>query len=352
MASYALPNDLLTNYPMPTDRVRVPQGYGRVDDTDLVYDRPRNTRRDHDELSDEFLIGVLHGLDLTDVSQRHTFIDAYCRPANDRRAYDQLPQELVNGLKNLDIADTDQVRGFIDQRCRPALHGREYAPIREELVLRELQDLDVRDTDELVAFLDAHGMVNFDTERPEEWAHLSSRVPIRQIQESLQLIQLLAAHLATASLGGDLVALWTPSRRVNDDAECWHLFLHLLDDVLSRAHAHPRVERVFYDGMIRVGGPEHDLVDALCLQLLQLMHDELPVRECANERCDQFFVRQRGRSNHGQYRTRGTKYCSGECANAQAQRQSRRRKRAKAVSDNAAVRSRKSVDTDPRRTSM
>jgi len=97
MASYALPNDLLTNYPMPTDRVRVPQGYGRVDDTDLVYDRPRNTRRDHDELSDEFLIGVLHGLDLTDVSQRHTFIDAYCRPANDRRAYDQLPQELVNG---------------------------------------------------------------------------------------------------------------------------------------------------------------------------------------------------------------------------------------------------------------
>ncbi len=45
------------------------------------------------------------------------------------------------------------------------------------------------------------------------------------------------------------------------------------------------------------------------------------VHQCANERCDRAFVRQRGRAAHRQHRTTGVKYCSRECARAQAQRE-------------------------------
>jgi hypothetical protein len=69
------------------------------------------------------------------------------------------------------------------------------------------------------------------------------------------------------------------------------------------------------------------IYSASFLQLYNHMVEGASVRHCANEPCGRSFVRQRGRARFEQHRTEGIKYCSRECARAQAQRELRRRRR-------------------------
>lgn len=72
---------------------------------------------------------------------------------------------------------------------------------------------------------------------------------------------------------------------------------------------------------------QHSVYGVMFLQLYNHMLDEIPARRCASETCENLFVHQRGRSVHGQHRSQGVKYCSTNCARAQAARELRRRRR-------------------------
>ncbi|PZS03248.1 MAG: hypothetical protein DLM56_09610 [Pseudonocardiales bacterium] len=63
------------------------------------------------------------------------------------------------------------------------------------------------------------------------------------------------------------------------------------------------------------------------LQLLNDLAGDVPYRRCASETCGRVFTRQRGRSEYGQHRQTGVRFCSRSCARAQGERERRRRAR-------------------------
>lgn len=110
----------------------------------------------------------------------------------------------------------------------------------------------------------------------------------------------------------------------------------LVDDAASRAFA-SRVGHVI-DGKRthELGGDLIDIGDGYgipstyelaVLQLAQTATADWPVRQCANETCRNLFTRQRSerRKYNGTEHAEGVKYCSGQCARQQAERERRRR---------------------------
>ncbi len=73
--------------------------------------------------------------------------------------------------------------------------------------------------------------------------------------------------------------------------------------------------------------PPETLYARCCAELFNLIIANLPFRICANEFCGNPFTRQEGSSRYGGHRTDKLRYCSPSCAQAQAQREYRRRKK-------------------------
>lgn len=160
------------------------------------------------------------------------------------------------------------------------------------------------------------------------------------------LVETLEAFRFAATSIKDLVSMWRLAHEGVEPAE-WvcPVWTHappydsppstpesaaeLLDSGMSEALAvfHPAVVvdkpgGLPFDVAIR---EEASLFDICCLQLFNHIVENASYKSCANEPCGRLFVRQRGRALHGQHRLTGVKYCSVDCARAQARREYRRR---------------------------
>lgn len=80
---------------------------------------------------------------------------------------------------------------------------------------------------------------------------------------------------------------------------------------------------------VQFPGSSAPLYEVCAFELFNHIAANEMYRPCQNETCQRLFVRQWGRSEHGQSRREGVMYCTAACAKAQAQRQYRRRRRAK-----------------------
>jgi hypothetical protein len=114
---------------------------------------------------------------------------------------------------------------------------------------------------------------------------------------------------------------------VDSTYEARHFLLGMLNAGLEPFH--PRL----VDGDLASQRPDLvflnvALYSVCCLELYNHIFEQAVYRRCGNDNCRRLFVRQTGRSELGQYRSEGLKYCSKHCARAQAQRQFRARQRA------------------------
>jgi hypothetical protein len=146
-------------------------------------------------------------------------------------------------------------------------------------------------------------------------------VHVVEVGERVYRLRRLAVHLRAWQRDEDIEPLWQDYPEPG-----WFVFVEILTTALSAFQ--PRVEVPGVRRSLVVPGPTAYSVAAL--QLLNDLSNDTPYRTCANERCPlpgHLFTRQRGRSQYGQHRTIGTRYCSRECAKAQAARERRRRNR-------------------------
>lgn len=92
----------------------------------------------------------------------------------------------------------------------------------------------------------------------------------------------------------------------------------------------PVLERTSDDRPVHAARAAAPTLFWLCaLELYNHIAESARYKICENQNCGRLYVRQQGRARFGQHRMTATKYCSAECARAQAQRDYRARERAK-----------------------
>lgn len=242
------------------------------------------------------------------------------------------------------------------QLPEPAVAGREpapdrrrgspwrafYRPLPPEFVLRELMALDLSSgpaasAEETGVFLQRWGDV------PTHFGGPGANVdvgyweghdfpPINRLEGAgakwawLRTAQALVGTWTRWHLDEELSPAWTgldwapPSESVVEVVFAWWLTAGLAEPTRMRA-----VIPMKRGGPFSFQSHSVDLYEACCVQIANLIHEDLTPVACANERCNTVFVRQRGGAKHNQHRTRGVRFCTPGCQKAQSQREYRRR---------------------------
>jgi hypothetical protein len=221
--------------------------------------------------------------------------------------------------------------GSILWRGQPKLNP---VPLPDEFVLRQLLDVDLGSPEAVVEFVNEHGPILrvWSLEPSFGERHWTDAEGVRHDVGDHGMAGPLADPNVTHVL--DVVAYLRKARELVDvltrhqggdelSPHEWGEFAEALNHGLDTYSV--RVEATF-DGYSR-HAPRPDLYSAMCLQVFNMLVEDLPVRRCANETCGRHFYRQLGRAQHGQHRLEGVRFCSKTCAKAQTQREYRRRNR-------------------------
>lgn len=182
----------------------------------------------------------------------------------------------------------------------------------------------------------------------DDWFDPTTRTPMHWTEA--------AAHLAAVQNAARIWAAYTkhdgqpgfaanieltgqpPGRPLNCDASPFTYedeLVRWLAETLNRAMQPYHVRMVWrgpgvlhsHAGWLNAASP--GLYNRLMLQLARHIAEGSAYRTCASETCGEWYVRQEGRSELGQHRSTGTKYCHVSCARAQGNREYRRRQKAK-----------------------
>jgi hypothetical protein len=123
-------------------------------------------------------------------------------------------------------------------------------------------------------------------------------------------------HLLAYGAGEPVAKVW---RNCANDRDAWYRFSEIANSALQAFHVQVDIQ------------PQIRPASLYSVAMLQMINDLAAggsVRRCANEACRRPFLKQRGRSEYGGHRLHGVKYCNASCAQAQYQREKRRRDKA------------------------
>lgn len=235
----------------------------------------------------------------------------------------------------------------------------ERASLPDDFYLRELMEVDPADLDTVASWMNQYGRLggsidagSWDYHEHNRLQELEEREHPRYGPWSLHG-DLVSLHISEAQAA---IATWLACRRpggLDELVETEVTEQHLADIAAENDHddsAYPRTLEelrsttlhlrlamlrsalhynlaTFSVGLGSLTDRQPSILSAAFLQLYNHLAEDATIRTCANETCGRDFVRQRGRAEYGQNRTSGIKYCTRECARAQAQREHRRRRK-------------------------
>jgi len=237
----------------------------------------------------------------------------------------------------------------------------DYAPIPHDMYLYEIADTDVADPEALRRLAEVGPWHSFNSANrygdlpvwtDEQWAnaradsakmasrsslydieaareevyndlypHADHLIHLDEIALRVRVVQRLTHHVELLASGDHVTQAW---RDCDDEVSAWRSFTECANAALRDFHVHVHVDlggRAF-----KIGRPLTTVYSVAVLQIVNDLAEGGAYRSCANETCRRPFLRQRGRSRYYS-RAEGVRYCSRDCANAQTQRDYRRRRR-------------------------